>query len=91
MSILPTCHEVQSLATEYREGALPWHRALGVRIHLLLCWACRAFVRGLEALPRLVGKSLAPGPDVPPGAVEALEGALKKLRKGDENTSHSPS
>lgn len=81
MKLLPTCHEVQSLATEYLEGTLPWHRALGVRIHLLLCWACRAFVRGIEALPRIVRRALEPAPEAPPGAREALEGALRKLRE----------
>ena len=81
MSLFPTCREVQTLATEYREGTLPLSRKLGIRLHLLLCWACRAFLRGLKALPALSRRALAPEPEPPPAALDALAGALTEIRK----------
>lgn len=85
MKLLPTCREVQTLATEYREGTLSLAERAGIRLHLLLCWACRAFLRGLEALPGFTKKALKPEPGPPKAAVDALEGALKALRGGDRS------
>jgi len=82
MKLMPTCHEVQALATEYREGSLPFAQRLGIRLHLLLCWACRAFLRGLEALPRLSRKALQPGAEPPKSALDALGAALEEIRRG---------
>ena len=79
MKLMPTCHEVQTLTTEYREGTLPFAQRLGIRLHLLLCWACRAFLRGLDALPRLSRKALQPAPEPPKAAVDALAAALKNI------------
>jgi hypothetical protein len=84
MKLLPTCHDVQALATEYREGALPFSQRLRIRFHLLLCWACRAFLRGLEALPRFSRKALKPEAEPPRAALDALAGALKNLRDPGE-------
>jgi anti-sigma factor ChrR (cupin superfamily) len=77
---MPTCREVQTLATEYREGTLPFSRRLGIGLHLLLCWACRAFLRGLEALPGLSKKVLKER-EAPPEAQDALAAALKEIRR----------
>ena len=82
MKLMPTCHDVQALATEYREGTLPLTQRLGIRLHLLLCWACRAFLRGLEALPGLSRKALAPEAQAPGAAQDALDAVLKKLGPG---------
>ena len=81
MRLLPSCQEVQTLATEYREGALPFSQRLRIRIHLLFCWACRAFLRGLAALPRIARKALGPAPEAPPAARDALAAALEVIRK----------
>ncbi|WP_306599379.1 hypothetical protein [Geothrix sp. 21YS21S-2] len=81
MKLMPTCREVQTLATEYREGSLPFTQRLGIAVHLALCWACRAFLRGLEALPGIARKALKPEPDAPPEALDALAGALKEIRR----------
>jgi len=81
MSLMPTCREVQTLATEYREGALPWTARLGFRLHLLLCWACRAFVKGLAALPALSRKALGPEGETAKSAQDALERALNEIRR----------
>ena len=80
MRLMPTCREVQTLATEYREGALPFSQRLRIRLHLLLCWACRAFLRGLAALPGIARKAMGPEP-VPGAAKDALAAALEAIRK----------
>jgi hypothetical protein len=84
LKLLPTCHDVQTLATEYREGSLPFATRLGIRLHLLLCWACRAFLRGLEALPSLSRRALSPEPVTPAPALDALDAALKAIRRPDQ-------
>lgn len=81
MKLLPSCHDVQAELTEYTEGALPLSRRLGIWIHLLLCRVCAAFRRGLEALPGLAKTSLAPPPEAPEGAAEALARVQATLRK----------
>lgn len=81
MKLLPSCHDVQAELTEYAEGALPVSRRLGIWIHLLLCRVCAAFRRGLEALPGLAKTSLAPPPEAPEGAAEALARVQASLRK----------
>ena len=81
MKLLLSCREVQTLATDFQEGNLPFTRRLAVRIHLLLCWACRAFLRGLRALPALSRKALAPETRPPQAALDALEATLKALRR----------
>lgn len=80
MKLMPTCREVQILATEFREGTLPFAQRLGIAIHLALCWACRSFRRGLEALPGIGKRVLKPEPEAPPEALDALAGALKEIR-----------
>jgi anti-sigma factor ChrR (cupin superfamily) len=81
MKLLPSCHEVQTELTEYAEGALPLSRRLGIWVHLLLCRVCAGFLRGLEALPGLAKASLAPPPEAPEAAAEALAGVQAALRK----------
>ncbi len=80
MSLLPSCKDVQSLATEYQEGHLSFSDRFGIRVHLLLCWACRAFIRGLEALPGITKRALAPPGGAPPEAQKALAATLKRLK-----------
>jgi len=81
VKLMPSCRDVQLLATESREGTLTLTERLGIRFHLLLCWACRAFVRGLEALPGLSKRALTPAPEPPREALDALEAALGKIRR----------
>jgi anti-sigma factor RsiW len=40
-AVIPTCRDMSELATDYLDGALPWHARLKARFHLLLCQACR--------------------------------------------------
>jgi anti-sigma factor RsiW len=49
------------MATDYMEGALPWHRRLAVRWHLSLCDMCRRHVRQLRQTVALL-RAMPPAP-----------------------------
>ena len=80
MRLMPTCREGEARLTDLSEGALPLRERLGVRLHLLLCRACRSLDRGLGALPGLSKRLLGPTAEVPSEALVALENARKHLR-----------
>lgn len=87
MNLLPSCREVQDHLTEYSEGALPLRERIALRLHLLLCRACDDFFRGLQALPGLVKVLLAHQSEPPPpGALKALEVALRQIRAQRSST-----
>jgi hypothetical protein len=50
------CQDVSELATDYMEHALPLRRRLAVRLHLLLCSMCRAYIDQLRKTGRLLGR-----------------------------------
>ncbi len=53
------CRDMTEIATDYAEGALPWHGKLAARWHLVLCSACRAYYDQLAKTARLLrGRSL---------------------------------
>ncbi len=80
MGLLFTCAQVTERLTELQEGALPPLAALRVRTHLGLCAGCRALLRSMRALPRLVREALPSGETAaPPEARSALAGALARL------------
>jgi hypothetical protein len=57
------CRDVSELATDYMERALPWRQWLGVRLHLLLCDMCRAYIDQLRKTAALLrGRPLAEPP-----------------------------
>jgi hypothetical protein len=61
------CRDVSELATDYMEHALPWRLWFGVRLHLLLCDMCRAYLDQLRKTALLLrGRTL---PE-PPAEVE---------------------
>ena len=61
------CRDVSELATDYMERALPWRQWLGVRLHLLLCDMCRAYIDQLRKTAALLrGRVLSD----PPAEVE---------------------
>ena len=45
-----TCRDVTELATEYQEGALPIRQRLGMRLHILVCSACRRYLAQLRTV-----------------------------------------
>lgn len=86
MNLMLRCEDVTRLATDHFEGRLSPGLALRMRLHLVLCRACRAFLRSLRTLPRFLGV-LAAGAEAAP-ALEtpacrqqkaALAGALARL------------
>lgn len=82
MTLLPSCHDVQTHLTEYLEGALPFRRRLGIWVHLLLCRVCSSVLRGLRALP-WVAKASLKAPEAPSReALNALAEVQALLRKG---------
>lgn len=82
MTILPSCHDVQTHLTEYLEGALPFRRRLGIGAHLLLCRVCAGVLRGLRALPWVAKGSLKAPETAPEEARQALAEVQALLRKG---------
>jgi len=81
MKLLPTCKEVESRLTEFTEGTLPLGERLGIRVHLLMCRSCSAFLSGFRALPRIGKRLLRPGGSPPPEALSALQRAREALQK----------
>lgn len=78
--LMPTCKRVTALLTDYREGALPLHHWLGVRLHLAACPPCRALLKAFEHTPTLLRRAWGDGPV--PQAEQALASVLAALREG---------
>ena len=78
-----SCRQVTSLASDYLDGALPRRTRIGIRLHLLMCWMCRRYLRQLE-LTKKVLRSLAGGdePVEPPAPVRDVFRAWKAERDG---------
>jgi cytidine deaminase len=39
------CKDVAHLASDYVDENLPWHKAFGIRMHIMMCAHCRRFLR----------------------------------------------
>jgi anti-sigma factor ChrR (cupin superfamily) len=50
--IVITCREVSTLVAGDALAASPWRRRLAVRLHLMMCAACRQFARQIDAIQR---------------------------------------
>ena len=82
MKGLPTCQDVQAAMTDYMEGALPFRKRLGIRIHLMMCDLCSGLHQRLLALPRMAKDLLKPPAEPPPPeALGALDRALEAIQK----------
>lgn len=51
-----SCKEASRLLSQSRERRLPLRQRLGLRLHLLMCSACRQFAQQLRLLRRLAGQ-----------------------------------
>jgi anti-sigma factor RsiW len=79
---LPTCQEVETCMTDYMEGALPFRKRLGIRIHLMMCDLCSGLYHRLDALSKLAKEMFAPPTtEVPPEALVALNRAVDAIKK----------
>jgi hypothetical protein len=43
------CKDVAHLASDFVDENLPWHRALGIRIHVMMCAHCQRFLRHFDS------------------------------------------
>lgn len=78
-----TCREVSERSNDYLDGRLGFWRGMEMRLHLLACRYCRAFVRQMQAAIRLVdgaGHAL-PDDEAPEAVMEAFR---RKRLNGDE-------
>ena len=56
------CRDVPELATDYVEGALGRRARLAMRLHLLICRMCRAYMDQIAKTRRLLGRQTMPPP-----------------------------
>jgi hypothetical protein len=76
-----TCRDVTELATEYQERALPLRRRLGMRLHLLMCGACRRYLAQLRTVAAALRRL---PPEAPPDAVQqGLAAAFREASRKD--------
>ena len=77
-----SCEEVAKLVSESLDKALPLHRRIGVRIHLMMCKICREhrnqmkFIR--EALQRVAGGDIDISQGLSPEARERIRSRLQE-------------
>ena len=81
--ILFSCEHATDRMTDLLEGALPWPKRLAMRAHLLLCAGCRAFLRGLRAVPALVQEAFQEPPPEPAAGCASLDAVLSRIRAGE--------
>ena len=51
-----TCHDIRDESPEYLDGDQSLLRRLGFRMHLLMCRACRAYVKQVATVRRVLGR-----------------------------------
>lgn len=78
---LPTCAEVAAAMTDYMEGAIPYRKRLGIRIHMMMCEACSGLHQRLLKLSSLAKDLVTPPAAAPPEAQAAMDQVLLALRK----------
>jgi predicted anti-sigma-YlaC factor YlaD len=64
--MMKSCRDTSLLVSRSLDETLPWHESLQVRLHLLMCTACRRFERQMLLLRAACaevaeGRRLAPG------------------------------
>ncbi len=78
--ILLSCEHATERMTDLVEGALPWPKRLALRAHLVLCAGCRAFLKGLRAVPGLAREAFREPEAEPAIGCASLDAVLAKLR-----------
>ena len=75
---------MSELATDYLEGALPWHARLRARLHLLLCHACRRYFDQMRRTVRFLGQAphSAPPPEVEQRILDAVAAQTQQPSDG---------
>lgn len=70
-----SCEQVAAIVRDHDGGRLPGRARLAVRFHLLMCGACRRYLRQLRAAMRLTQAAqpeTAPSADVEDAALAAF-------------------
>lgn len=80
MSLIPSCPEVHENLTEYLEGSLPFHKRIGIRLHLVMCKACNALRNVLVSLPIISKRALAAPADPVQEAKDALSLVMSQIK-----------
>ena len=68
------CRQVARLISQSMDATLPWHRRLGMRIHLLYCVWCRRYAAQLKLLRKAAR-------ELPPEDLECSAGKLSSQAK----------
>jgi putative transcriptional regulator len=80
--ILLSCEHATERMTDHLEGALPWPKRLAMWGHLMLCDGCRAFLRGLRAVPSLAREAFRDAAEPAVGGA-SLDTVLGRIHAGE--------
>jgi predicted anti-sigma-YlaC factor YlaD len=61
-----TCKGATQLISDGLDRKLPWWRRMGLRVHVMMCAACRAYRRQVIAIDALVRDRYGPDPSIEP-------------------------
>lgn len=81
--ILFSCEHATARMTDHLEGALPWPKRLAMWGHLALCAGCRAFLKGLRAVPLLAREAFQEPAALPAAGGASLDAVLSRIRAGE--------
>ncbi|MGH8462120.1 MAG: zf-HC2 domain-containing protein [Stenotrophobium sp.] len=73
------CREVNQRATDYLELQMNWRERLAVRMHLLICWTCRRFLRQLDLTRNTLRRIRLKSSDADEAAVRRIQQAVAAL------------
>ncbi|WP_316356437.1 zf-HC2 domain-containing protein [Devosia sp.] len=73
-----SCRELSETATDYLEGTLTLRQRAGVKMHLLMCQHCRAYIDQLAKTVALLKSGQAERAEPDPRVIEAFRDALGK-------------
>ncbi|MGQ9588867.1 MAG: hypothetical protein ACUVYA_01085 [Planctomycetota bacterium] len=86
-----SCKEATHAVCEGLDRRLPLRRRIALRLHVMMCGLCRAYLRQVQALDALVRRRFREGPPpstdstqpaLPSAARERLKAALRERQSG---------
>lgn len=81
--IFTHCEHATDRMTDLLEGALPWPKRLALWGHLMMCEACRGFLRSLRQVPILAHLAFDETSFESAIGCDSLEKALARIRAGE--------
>jgi hypothetical protein len=79
--VMLSCKEAIRLASEALDRPLTLRARIGLRMHLLLCSACRAAARQMRALDSLIGRRFARDPEPDATSPQVDPAARERVRE----------